>query len=434
MLLLHISDIHFRAPVCTTPDLDPDRPFRTRLVQSVHDQVQKLGPIDAIVVTGDIAFKGDPVEYEVANAWLTELASEAQCDLSRIYVVPGNHDVDRKSIEGQPAVTNVHEAIYHATDAQREHTLLRQFTDGATGRTLFDPVSAYNDFAKRFNCQIYSPDRLYWKQDIELGDGVLLRLYGLTSTLLSGAMRHEKQNDVRGGLYLSPLQTVLDPVDNVVNAVLSHHPPDWLMDQDEVDEALSDRAALLFCGHKHKRRFSRETRFVRLHAGAVNPDRQESGWQPCYGLLTLIVAGAGAQRVLQLEARMLEWQSNPGRFRAALDIDDSDVFRHTIAFPCRNNVRTLVNTFAATSPQPTPLPAEIRVEVAMSEKRNRTLIMRFWDLPSSRRYQIALDLGLIEEAEKAIPEPERYGRAFKRAGERGLFERLDQEVTKWERT
>lgn len=38
MLLLHISDIHFR--------------------------VQDLGPVGAILVGGDIAFKGDPEEYK----------------------------------------------------------------------------------------------------------------------------------------------------------------------------------------------------------------------------------------------------------------------------------------------------------------------------------------------------------------------------------
>jgi len=66
MLLLHISDIHFRAPDYLDPNLDPDRPYRTRLVQDVRAQVANLGPVGAILIGGDIAFRGAPEEYQVA--------------------------------------------------------------------------------------------------------------------------------------------------------------------------------------------------------------------------------------------------------------------------------------------------------------------------------------------------------------------------------
>ena len=58
VLLLHISDIHFRSPRCLTPDQDPDRPYRTRMLQDLRDRVTELGPAHAILVGGDIAFKG----------------------------------------------------------------------------------------------------------------------------------------------------------------------------------------------------------------------------------------------------------------------------------------------------------------------------------------------------------------------------------------
>ena len=63
MLLLHISDIHFRAPDCVNPDLDPDRPYRTRMIHDARTRTQTLGPVGAILVSGDIASKGDPREY-----------------------------------------------------------------------------------------------------------------------------------------------------------------------------------------------------------------------------------------------------------------------------------------------------------------------------------------------------------------------------------
>jgi len=214
MLLLHISDIHFREPDCLRPDTDPERAYRTLLLQDARKHVQTLGPVGAILVGGDIAFKGDPKEYEVALVWLKELADACGCLLARIFIVPGNHDVDRRIITKAPAVRNAQRAIAAAGRQHRERELRTQFSDAETGRALLSPLAAYNEFAKFFSCQVYSPDHLYWKQDLPLSGGVHLRIYGLTSVLISG---RDGGDDTRDSLYLSPLQTVLEPADNVVN-------------------------------------------------------------------------------------------------------------------------------------------------------------------------------------------------------------------------
>jgi hypothetical protein len=51
MLLLNISDIHFRHPFCNT-QMDPDRPYRTMLIQDARSLTDRLGPVDAILVGG----------------------------------------------------------------------------------------------------------------------------------------------------------------------------------------------------------------------------------------------------------------------------------------------------------------------------------------------------------------------------------------------
>ena len=88
MLLLHVSDIHFRAPDCLQPDLDPDRPYRTRLLQDVRANVAKLGRVGAILIGGDIAFKGAPEEYQTAMAWIQEVVVAAGCRMERVFVDP----------------------------------------------------------------------------------------------------------------------------------------------------------------------------------------------------------------------------------------------------------------------------------------------------------------------------------------------------------
>src|SRR5450830_256861 len=209
MLLLHLSDIHFRVPQCLRPDTDPDRTFRSLMLRDIRNQVSELGAVGAILIGGDIAYRADPQEYAAAMEWIHDLLDASGCHIERLYVIPGNHDIDRGVVTRTPAIKNAHAAIQRAAPAHREAVLREQFEDPETGGTLLKSLAAYNEFAKVFSCQIYSPDHLYWKQDLPLEGGIRLRLNGLTTTILSGA---EGRNDERMGLYLSPLQTGLDQI------------------------------------------------------------------------------------------------------------------------------------------------------------------------------------------------------------------------------
>ena len=410
------------------------------MVQDVRDRVAELGSARAILVGGDIAFKGTPEEYKVARTWIEELASAAGCPLESIFVIPGNHDVDRTIILSTPTVQNAQAAIVRADRDQREGELQTQIHDTDTGRALLLPLAAYNDFAKPFACQVYLPEQLYWKQDLELEHGVVLRVYGLTSTLLSGT---GGLDDTRGSLYLSPLQTVLDPADDVVNLVLCHHPPDWLLDQDHAEDAICGRAAIHMFGHKHRQRITRERSYVRFSAGAVNPDRNEQGWKPGYNLVDVHVAGFGEERSVMIEAHLRQWQSHPEGFCPVPTQENEPVFRHSIRFPGRYTNRPMtvplgaaparvLDTAAAVEAVLTVARPVADVEATMGDKNTRNLVFRFWNLHVSQRREITLRLGLISTEEINLPEAERYGRAFIRAGKRGEMDKLAQEVAQKE--
>ena len=64
------------------------------------------------------------------------------------------------------------------------------------------------------------------------------------------------------------------------------------------------KAPLQLFGHRHKSRPARDVGFLRLHAGAVNPDREEKGGRPCYNLLDFEVCGAGADRRIEVTVRV----------------------------------------------------------------------------------------------------------------------------------
>jgi 3',5'-cyclic AMP phosphodiesterase CpdA len=419
MLFLHISDIHFRSPDCEG-DMDPERPYRTALLNDARVQRNRLGDVDAILITGDIAFQGLASEYLVAEAWIADLCFASGCSLRKVFVVPGNHDVDRTSIANSQDVRDSQNKIFSADSRERE--LRRQLLGVETGPILFRPLAAYNEFAAKFNCQTF-PGRPYWRQELELDDQLTLRIYGLTSTFLSGV---DGKDDERGRLFMGPMQTVLDPVPNTINFALAHHPPDWLSDGDDVEDALNGRAVMQAFGHKHRQRITRENGYVRLAAGAVNPERHLPGWQPGYNLIRLTPTKINGRSHLEIEAHVRSWQTAPDQFVAKLTQNGQDAFPHSIAL-----WNVVERQRAATVPAAAPAVAD--PEVAMSEPSSRNLVWRFWKLKASDRRDISLRLELMTVDDLKLPEAERYGKALIAASERGLLHRVTEEIEKAER-
>lgn len=435
MRILHLSDIHFRVPHCLDPDTDRDKPYRTRLERDLVKRVAALGSIDAILVGGDIAFQADPREYEVARKWLLDLADMCGCDKDSIWVVPGNHDVNRKSCENMPTM-NAHAMIAQSRHEDREWMLEKQLGNNDTGQAIFHGHIAYNDFAKKMNCQVY-PGHLYWKQERDLGSGVKIRIHGLTSTLLSG---RNGKDDVRGSLFMSALQTTLDPAPNVVNMTICHHPPDWLSDCDDVEDKLNGRAMFQIFGHKHRQRINEEKRYVRWGAGAVNPSRSERQFEPGYNIIELAVAGEGAGRRIDISSHLFKFHDSPEAFHPIKTEEGSEVWRHSIAFAAEVVPVLITASVEADAERVTGVvfveeavaTADSDAEASMGDKRTRHLVDRFWDLDASDRREIALELGLITDEEIKLPDAQRYGVALIRAAERKLIDRLNELVSERE--
>ncbi|WDJ88096.1 MULTISPECIES: metallophosphoesterase [Xanthomonas] len=436
MLMLHISDIHFRSPQCLSPEQDPDSAIRTRVMRDLAQQVKTLGVVGAILIGGDVAFKGAPDEYATAWTWIQQLAEITQCPLERIFVVPGNHDVDRSIVEKSVPTQNAQHVIATAAPADREWRLSQQLGHDESGQSLLLPHAAYNEFAAPLMCQIW-PAKPFWHQDIDLDGGVKLRIHGLTSTLLSG---RDGRDDVQGSLYVGPRQTVLDPAPNIANMVLVHHPVDWLVDGEAVDDALTGRAAFHLFGHKHKQRAVMADNYVRIGAGAINPSRAEQPYQPGYNLIDLQVEGVGMDRRIEVSLHQRRLQDNPEIFSPILTQQGAAVFRASIPVPEEKPLPVIgagapvAHTAGhALAPVTGMEVIEIQdVEAAMGEPDTRDLLFRFWRLTSGQRRTIALELGLLDSGELKLPEPERYGRALIRAGERNLINEVAAAVARRE--
>lgn len=101
--ILHISDLHFGKIVGHSTEFKHGFRLENGISQFVKYCVQNLNAHncrpDFIVVSGDLVSDGsDPEQHKTATKNLRELCNQLNFkDLSKVFIVPGNHDVDRNS-------------------------------------------------------------------------------------------------------------------------------------------------------------------------------------------------------------------------------------------------------------------------------------------------------------------------------------------------
>lgn len=241
---LHVSDIHFghgqEARHRVDQKITCDEILRDAECMATH-----LGPPDLVFITGDVAFKGDPQkEYPQASEWLEKLLAAVQVTKEKLYVVPGNHDVDRgEALKGFTRKC-VHKCLREIPKDLDE--LLENPVDMAT---IWPKLEAYAEFAEPYGAPRLTPEAPFWgvKRDTPLGQIVIV---GLNTNLLSFNKEDSHRNLALGAGQLK--RAIHDQPRDALLMVLQHHPPDWLVDGDELERMLQDRPHILFCGHVHK--------------------------------------------------------------------------------------------------------------------------------------------------------------------------------------
>ncbi|MCP4119799.1 MAG: hypothetical protein GY737_31250 [Desulfobacteraceae bacterium] len=107
--ILHISDLHIstRDTFDLSVVLDP-------LIERVEeDRDNGISP-EIVVVTGNVAYQGIEAEYEEARKFLDKLLYALGLERERLFIVPGNHDVNRKKYPPSvvPAYKKAHVVFY----------------------------------------------------------------------------------------------------------------------------------------------------------------------------------------------------------------------------------------------------------------------------------------------------------------------------------
>jgi hypothetical protein len=184
MLLLHLSDIHFRKGEVGTA-MDPNAHLRNELLRDAVAQCERLRAFpDAVLVSGDVTFAGDPDEFGYALAWLDDLCQSCGTKLSAVFVIPGNHDVVRK-IAARPLVQALHRDIKNTSEGALEGLLRGPLRDEESSRLLYEALGPFNIFAGQFFCARPSPNARFLRTAVVstgMADVLAMRVHAPSRT------------------------------------------------------------------------------------------------------------------------------------------------------------------------------------------------------------------------------------------------------------
>lgn len=430
-ILLHLSDIHFRHRWSgTIHDLDSD--LRSQLEIDAGQLHDRLGVIHGIIVSGDIAFSGCKEEYRIATDWLYRLCDRLRCDSENVWTVPGNHDVDREAIKRSIQLQLLHKELRNGPVNSLDERLRKYLSDDEeAGSMLFRPLQNYNAFALQFNCNV-SEKRLFWEHNLVLNDGSTLRIRGATSAIVSDEIDHKHD----ACLVVGSAQSLVGQQDGVEYLFVCHHPPDWLVDEDNINDHLRLRTRIQLFGHKHAGRMYDVGESLRIYAGATHPDRDETEWEPSFNLVSIWVRTKDGKRTMELDVYPRVYRKADLCFKADPSTERTENHHRSFLLPPWNppispfNAQTVIRS-ADTIEQ------AAETSILESEQGStggrlvnpaRRLTYRFMSLPYQVRIEVAQKLQLIENEDSDVKDAQRYEAYFRRAKQRELVARLWEAV------
>ena len=406
---LHLSDIHFRRNANTPYDAFKD--LRDELERDASEMAKRLKGAHGILISGDVAFSGQTDEYKIAQAWLKRICEKLNCPQENVWMIPGNHDVDRKVVEKSISIEDAHKNLRESA-GELDHKLARYLgSDPEAAKLIYRPIEKYIDFAAKYGCEI-SPEKPYWEEDWPLNDGSTLRIRGLNSTIVSD----ESDNDASNKLVVGKRQLEMTRQDGVEYLAMCHHPPTWLLDHDSAEDLLCSRARLHLFGHKHRQRVVPIEQSVRVTAGAMHPDEREPNWQPRYNFLQIsIEADTQGKRHMKVVVYPRVYKEESTKFVADFDEEGHDYREYNCPLP---DWKSPVTQSQPASPKVSAAEGSAVSSARGSKMRpGRKLTYKFMDLPHHTKLKIAQNLGLIRDEDEGLRDAELYKRYFDRAAE-----------------
>lgn len=146
--LLHLSDIHF-GDFFAFRDSKPDAEILLNLVN-------KIAPIDLIVLSGDISSRCEKKDYAAAYDFLKSFAEIARVEPENFIIVPGNHDFDRAKAQNKEYKKCFNNYIYFINLFQTggEKEIFKYFPNESNLNSFY--FNSMDDYKKDIADQIFT--------------------------------------------------------------------------------------------------------------------------------------------------------------------------------------------------------------------------------------------------------------------------------------
>jgi predicted phosphodiesterase len=276
---LHISDIHFRQK-SEWRDSQVHTAFLKYLKELFHAGASRP---DLVFCTGDIAFGGTRTapmteQYETAARFFGQLREVCGTDgiplpSERLYIVPGNHDVNRASInsDAQSALTawaaNAREHIGKIN--QRFNDKPREFDD-----TILR-LSEYQQFvSQQLPHQADQEGRAVYARTVEC-NGLNIAICGFNSAWTCAGPEDDRNIWMAAEWQLNNAARITSNAD--VRIALMHHPVDWFNvgDREVAKRRITGEFDFFLHGHTHEAWVEPNPNCITISAGAVAADQAD---------------------------------------------------------------------------------------------------------------------------------------------------------------
>ena len=216
--------------------------LRDSLISDIEQRKEinkNLSKIDLIIFSGDVTYSGKAEEYLAAKEQLLEPLLDA-CNLGRdhLFIVPGNHDLDRNKIS----------KLERYIKPKSEFQLSKLLNNDQERKKLLKPFDAFNKFVQMYTGQ---SDPSYANIKRYNIDGKEIALLGINSALFSGRSESRNSSMLIGEEQIQGLLKEASTAD--VRIAVLHHPFDCLdeFDRNIVEGRLLSTCNFILCGHQH---------------------------------------------------------------------------------------------------------------------------------------------------------------------------------------
>lgn len=283
--LLHFSDIHFYN--YKDARWNKDREIQNEIIQDLSRVLKDDStPIDHILICGDIAFSGKDEEYEDASQWINDVCLKTGCENQNIFLVPGNHDINRSQIG--LACNNLRSQLRNQNIDKYDNLLEEAWLRKEDKDVLLSPLVPYYKFAKKYQIE---RDHICCDKILYIDKVYKLKIRGINSALLSyiPELEHELDHDMKN-LCIGEVQALITTnEENVIHLSMCHHPIQWLKDGETIKKLLDSRVSIQLFGHEHNAKTECEDNILKIYSGAMQPSRREHPYEPVYNIIDISI-------------------------------------------------------------------------------------------------------------------------------------------------